>query len=117
MKMPFGKYKGEDIETLFFNFPVGTKYPYYGLWVVENNILKGDVLKEFERLLKEYNINIKKYKIHCEKGIEEYRNSKREKAKEYNSHAPIYWSTTGNKYKYTSYNDDYAYHSGGYPDY
>lgn len=113
MNMTFGKYKGKDIEVLFFNFPVGTKYPYYGLWVIKNNILKGNTLEEFKRLLKKHEMDTNKYIEHCEWGITMYRNYVRNKAIE---NIQSYRSYR-DKFSWMKYNDDYAYHSGDYPDY
>lgn len=113
MLMPFGKYKGVDMEILFFNFPVGTKYPYYGLWVVENAILKGHTLQEFKRLREKYGMTTEKYIKHCKEEIRRYRDYVRARAIEcsesYRCHR--------DKFSWMEYNDDYAYHSGNYPDY
>ena len=117
MKMPFGKYKGEDMEILLFNFPVGKKYPYYGLWIVKNNILKGNTLEEFKRLLKKYRMNTNTYINHCEKKIERYRDYVRARAIEYNQSRSKFYNTSRDKFSWMEYNDDYAYHCGDYPDF
>lgn len=113
MKIPFGKYKDKDMEILFFNFPVGKKYPYYGLWVAKNDILKGHTLQEFKRLQEKYGMDTSEYIKHCEKGIARYREYVRAKAIE-NSQS---YRLNRDKFSWMKYNDDYAYHCGDYPDY
>lgn len=117
MKMPFGKYKGEDMEILFFNFPVGTKYPYYGLWVVKNNILKGHTLQEFKRLQEKYGMNTNKYIKYCKEEIIRYRDYVRARAIEYSQSRSKFCNSSRDKFSWMGYDDDYAYHSGNYPDF
>lgn len=108
--IPFGKYKGEDIEDFFFDLPIVSKAPYYIKWLLDNNIMQGEFKKNFLLALSKRNLSLQQYKEQINNLIEAYRDYKRAKAKEcYNNRSYSRYSD--------SYEDAFYGYATDYPQY
>ena len=62
MKITFGKFKGKELEDLFFGLAEIDKDYYYCKWLIDNNILKGSLLDEFNKLLVKHKLTLYDHK-------------------------------------------------------
>lgn len=108
--IPFGKYKGEDLEEFFFDLALVSKRPYYIKWLLDNNIIQGKFERDFLLALARRDLSLFEYKKQIANLIEAYRDYKRDKAKEYRN-------TNCSKRYSSNYEDAFYGHGTDYPEY
>lgn len=73
MILTFGKHKGKDLEDFMFNIPEISKDAYYCKWLIQNEVLTGNLRKEFKYQLTKRNMTIKDYIAYLDMKILNYR--------------------------------------------
>ena len=71
--IPFGKYKGEDIEDFFFDLAPVSRKASYIKWLLDNNVMQGVFKESFMRALKKEGLTLSEYKEQIENLTQAYK--------------------------------------------
>lgn len=111
--IPFGKYKGEDINNFFFDLAPVCRKASYIKWLLDNNVMKGAFKESFMTALKKNDLTLPKYKEQVENLVQAYKEFYWRKAREDRESRSCY-----SKKEYSGdYDDSFYGYATDYPEY
>ena len=111
--IPFGKYKGKNIEDFFFDLAPVSKKSSYIKWLLDNDVMKGAFKESFMIALKKNGLTLSKYREQIENLVQAYKEFCWRKAREERESRPRY-----SKREFSGdYDDSFYGHATDYPEY
>lgn len=111
--IPFGKYKGEDINNYFFDLAPVSRKASYIKWLLDNDVMKGAFKESFMTALKKNNLTLSEYKEQVENLVQAYKEFCWRKARENRETRP----RCSKKDYLGDYDDSFYGHATDYPEY
>lgn len=111
--IPFGKYKGKNIEDFFFDLAPVSREASYIKWLLDNDIMKGALKESFTIALKRNGLTLSEYKEQIENLTQAYKEFCWRRAREERELRSRY-----SKKRYSGdYEDSFYGHATDYPEY